>query len=278
MRVSFSDGKVKNMSDQLQLHIDQGLATITINRPERMNAFLPEMIVEMAQMARDLAGNPDCRVVAIRHAGKDLCSGSDTGDIADASLQTTAAREAAFYHGLATQVHPLLRAFRALPQPIVIGARGHAIGLGVQFLLFADLVVASETLKITLPQIKLGHVFDHGESYLLPRQIGQRKAMEMALLGDRMGAIDAERFGLVNFLVADADLEAKTDDVVSRLLGMSPVALVRSKAMMRSSETADLETQLEAERLHASKCAGTDDFVEAIAAFQEKRQPRFTGR
>lgn len=265
------------MSKDLHLEISDDLATITIDRPERMNAFTPEMIIEMTAMARAIADDPRCRVVAIRHLGKNLCTGADTGDIADASTQLAAERKASFYNGLATRVHPLLRAFRDLPQPIVVGARGHAIGLGVQFLLFADLVVASETLKISLPQVQLGHVFDHGESYLLPRQIGGRKAMELALLGDRMNAIDAERFGLINFLVPDADLEARTDDVIARLLRLPPVALLRSKAMMRSSETAELETQLEAERMHASHCAATDDFVEAIAAFQEKRKPNFTG-
>lgn len=266
------------MTDRLTLHVGQGLGTITINRPELMNAFSPDMIIDMTEMARDLAEDPDCRVVAIRHAGKDLCTGSDTGDIAENAKPGPSERERAFYHGLATKIHPLLRALRALPQPIVIGARGHAIGLGVQFLLVADLVVASETLKITLPQVKLGHVFDHGESWLLPRQIGPRKAMEMALLGERLNAVDAERFGLANFLVADAELEAKTDEVIARLLALPPVALLRSKALMRQSETSDLESQLQAERLHASQCGATEDFVEAITAFREKRQPRFTGR
>ena len=148
----------------------------------------------------------------------------------------------------------------------------------MQFLLTADLVVASETLKISLPQVKLGHVFDHGESYLLPRLIGQRKAMELALLGDRMTAFDAERFGLVNFLVPDAELETRTDDIAAKLLAMAPLALLNSKALMRSSKTADMETQLSAERLFASRCAGTEDFAEAVAAFGEKRQPHFTGR
>ncbi len=266
------------MSEHLELRIDQGLATIRFNRPDLMNAFTTQMIVDLTDMVRDLAEHPDCRVVAIRHAGKNLCSGADIAELADNAGQTASERERAFYHGLATRVQPLLRAFRALPQPIIIGARGHAIGLGVQFLLIADLVVASETLKISLPQVKLGHVFDHGESFFLPRQIGSRKAMELALLGDRMNAVDAERFGLVNFLVPDVELDARTDEVADKMLRMPPVALALSKAMMRNSETADLEGQLQTERLHASKCAGTEDFVEAIAALQEKREPRFMGR
>jgi 2-(1,2-epoxy-1,2-dihydrophenyl)acetyl-CoA isomerase len=266
------------VSDQLHLHVSDGLVTLTIDRPESMNALTPAMITEMTGIARALTTDTRCRVVAIRHVGKHLCAGADTGDIFDASMQPPAERAAAFYQGLATQVHPLLRALRAIPQPIVIGARGHAIGLGVQFLLVADLVVASETLTISLPQVQLGHIFDHGESYLLPRQMGPRKAMEMALLGDRMNAADAERFQLINFLVPDRELEARTDDVIARLLRLSPVALLRSKAAMRSSETADLETQLETERVHAAQCAATDDFVEAIAAFQQKRAPNFSGR
>lgn len=266
------------MDGAIELQVEQGLATITINRPERMNALTDDMIVAMTDIARDLAGEPDCRVVALRHAGKHLCTGSDTGDLASAARQSPAERERAFYHGMTTRIQPLLRAWLALPQPVVIEARGHAIGLGVQFLLAADIVVASETLKISLPQVQLGHVFDHGESYLLPRRIGQRKAMELALLGDRMTAHDAERFGLVNFLVPDAELDARTDEVIAKLLAMPPAALLSSKALMRSSESADLETQLSAERLFASRCAATEDFVEAIMAFGEKRQPHFTGR
>lgn len=266
------------MDGRIELQVDRGLATVTINRPERMNALTDGMIVDLTDIARELAGDSECRVVVIRHAGKNLCTGSDTGDLVDTARQSSAERERAFYHGLATRIQPLLRAWLALPQPVLISARGHAIGLGVQFLLSADLVVASDTLKITLPQVQLGHVFDHGESYLLPRRIGQRKAMELALLGDRMTAFDAERFGLINFLVPDDELEIRTDKIIARLLGMSPIALLASKALMRSSETADFETQLSAERMFVSRCAASEDFVEAMAAFGEKRPPSFTGR
>lgn len=266
------------MGGTIELRVENGLASVTINRPERMNALTDGMIVDLTDIARDLAHDLACRVVAIRHTGKHLCTGSDTGDLAEMARQSSADRERAFYHGLATRIQPLLRAWLAVPQPVVVGARGHAIGLGVQFLLTADLVVASDSLKITLPQVQLGHVFDHGESYLLPRRIGQRKAIELALLGDRMTAFDAERFGLVNFLVPDSELERRTDEVIARLLGMPPLALLSSKALMRTSETADLDTQLSAERMFVSRCAAADDFVEAMAAFAEKRKPRFTGR
>jgi len=266
------------MSEHLELTVDQGLATIRFNRPDAMNAFTLRMIADLTDMVRDLAEDADCRVVVLRHAGANLCAGADAAELADSAGQTPSERGRAFYHGLATRIQPLLRAFRALPQPILVGAGGHAIGLGVQFLLVADLIVASETLKISLPQIRLGHVFDHGESFFLPRQIGSRKAMELALLGERMNAVDAERFGLVNFLVTEAELEARTDEVANKLLRMPPLALSLSKALMRNSETADLEGQLQTERLHASACAGTEDFVEAVAALKEKREPRFSGR
>ena len=94
------------MSDPLQLRIDQGLATITFNRPELMNAFTTQMIVDLTDMLRDLAEDPDCRVVAMRHAGKDLCSGADTGDLADNACRSPSERERDFYHGLATRIQP----------------------------------------------------------------------------------------------------------------------------------------------------------------------------
>ena len=266
------------MNKHLHLHQDNGVAWITMDRPERRNAFLHDMVGAMTDMAKALANDESCRIVVIRGTGKDFCSGSDTGTLDESAAQTSAERAQRFDQGMATHIQPLLRAFLTLRQPIVASARGNAIGLGGQFLLFADLVVGSETLKLILPQVKLGHVFDHGESYLLPRRIPPGKAMELALLGETMNSTEAERFGLVNFLVSDSDLETRTNDIVGKLSRLPPVALWRSKALMRSAETADFETQLKAERLHASACGGTEDFVEAIAAFSEKRPPRYVGR
>ena len=129
------------MSEHLELTVDQGLATIRFNRPDAMNAFTLRMIADLTDMVRDLAEDADCRVVVLRHAGANLCAGADAAELADSAGQTPSERGRAFYHGLATRIQPLLRAFRALPQPILVGAGGHAIGLGVQFLLVADLIV-----------------------------------------------------------------------------------------------------------------------------------------
>ena len=264
-----------DLNEHLGLRRQDGVAWITIDRPGRKNAFTPEMIARLTEIGEELSCDDESRVVVIGGVGSDFCSGADFGDIAESALQSGAERSRTFDEGLATRVQPLLRAFLALRQPIVASARGYAIGLGVQFLLFADLVVASQTLKIMVPQVRLGHVLDHGESFLLPRRIGPSKAMELALLGETMNAVDAERFGLVNFLVSDEELERKTDEAVAKLLRTSFASSWRSKALMRSAETNDLEAQLAAERRHVSACVGTEDFVEAIAAFREKREPHF---
>lgn len=265
------------MNEHLSLERSGEVAWITINRPERKNAFLSEMVTRLAQIGEEVSNDETCRVVVLRGVGGDFCSGSDVSGIAEGTQRNGPDRTKAADQGLATTIQPLLRTFLGMRQPIVVSARGYAIGLGVQFLLFADLVVASETLKVMVPQVRLGHALDHGESYLLPRRIGHAKAMELALLGEAMSGADAERFGLVNFLTRDEELEATTDTVVAKLLRVSPDALWRSKALVRESQTNDLEAQLAAERKHVSTCMGTEDFVEAIAAFREKREPQFIG-
>ncbi|MGE0829774.1 MAG: enoyl-CoA hydratase/isomerase family protein [Hyphomonadaceae bacterium] len=252
-------------------------AWITIDRPQKKNAFDADMMGELLRVLRSLEHDRESEVVIIRAVGTDFCSGADVGGLAENLSPPPAARAASFERGIDNYIHPLLRAFLALPQPIVASTRGYVVGLGMQFVLAADLLVASETAKFLLPNVRLGHVTDHGESWLLPRRIGPAKAAQMCLLGESFSATDAERFGLANWLVADAELEAKTDAVVAGLLRGAPEAVRRTKALHRAALQNDLETHLAEERRHVAACAATDDYVEAISAFTERREPRFKG-
>lgn len=242
-----------------------------------MNAMTGSMVEVMTTTVESLATDEAVGVLVIRAAGANFCAGSDMGDLAAVLEASPIERQAAFEHGIKEGIQPLLHALLALRQPVLASARGHVIGIGVMFLLAADLVVLSDTAKIAVPQVRLGHTVDHGESWLLPRRVGLSRAMQISLLGDRLSGVDAERFGLANWLVADDELESRTGDLVAGLLAVAPTPLTRTKALLRASAAATLEEQLAAEVVSASQSAATNDFVEAITAQVERRSPRFVG-
>jgi 2-(1,2-epoxy-1,2-dihydrophenyl)acetyl-CoA isomerase len=269
--------KGSNMADCIEFECRDGTAWITLNRPTAKNALTAEMMDDLLGMLNGLADNPKVRIVVIGGNGSDFCSGADVGAMATLLTLSPEERTARFHRSIDERIVPLLHAFRRLSQPIVASIRGYAIGIGVQFALLSDLIIASETAQFVLPQVKLAHTLDHGESWLLPRRIGLSKAMQLCLLGEAMNAVDAERFGLTNWTTTDGALEKETEKLVARLLRGAPDALRRTKALLGVSETNGLERQLEAEGLHVGFGAASDNFVEAVRAFNEKRAPRFTG-
>lgn len=262
------------MSDQVTLHIADRVGWITIDRPEKKNAFTQEMMTGLLEILRRLEHEKSAEVVVVRATGGDFCSGADVGPLSQNGQSTPQDRAASFERGLDTTIQPLLRAWLNLPQPVIASARGYVIGLGMQFVLAADLVVASRTSKYLLNNVKLGHVTDHGESWLLPRRIGPSKALEMCLVGDVLSAADAERFGIANWLTDDADLETKTGEIVAKLLRGAPFALRQAKALLRDSAVNDFEQQMQAERSRVAACAASDDFAEAMQALQARRAPQ----
>jgi 2-(1,2-epoxy-1,2-dihydrophenyl)acetyl-CoA isomerase len=152
------------------------------------------------------------------------------------------------------------------------------IGVGVQMVLSADLTIASETARFLLPQVRLGHPVDHGESYFLPRKIGVARTMQLLLLAETLHAADAEKYNLVNWVVPDASLEVKTADIAQRLATGASLAIYETKALVRDSEQRSITEQFEAEARSLELCAASDDFPEAINAFVQKRKPAFKGR
>ena len=265
------------MSDDIQIECKEGAAWITFNRPATKNALTPEMMKDLLVLLNGLANDPAVRVVVLRGAGTDFCSGADVNGMANLLALPPEERAARFHRTVDERIVPLLHAFERLPQPIVCSIRGYAIGIGVQFALLADLTMASGTAQFVLPQVRLAHTLDHGESWYLHRRIGPAKAAQMCLLGDPLNAVDAERFGLVNWLVPDAELDEQTAKLVVRLLRTAPQSLWRTKELLKTSRTNGLEAQLAAERTHVAAGAASEDYLEAMKAFQEKRAPRFRG-
>ena len=265
------------MTDSIEFECRDSTAWITFNRPNAKNALTAEMMADLLGMLSGLADDPKVRVVVLRGKGSDFCSGADVGAMATLLTLPPEERASRFHRTIDERIVPLLHAFRRLPQPIVASVRGYVIGIGVQFALLSDLIIASETAQFILPQVKLAHTLDHGESWLLPRRIGLSKAMQLCLLGEAMNAADAERFGLTNWTTSDQALEKETGQLVARLLRGAPDALRRTKALLVASEGNSLERQLEAERMHVGFGAASDNFIEAVRAFNEKRAPKFSG-
>jgi 2-(1,2-epoxy-1,2-dihydrophenyl)acetyl-CoA isomerase len=265
------------MTDSIEFECRDSTAWITFNRSNAKNALTAEMMDDLLAMLNGLADNPKVRVVVISGKGSDFCSGADVGATATMLALSPEERTARFHRAIDERIVPLFQAFRRLSPPIVASVRGYAIGIGVQFALLSDLVIASETAQFVLPQVRLAHTLDHGESWLLPRRIGLSKAMQLCLLGEAMNAVDAERFGLTNWTTTDEALERETEKLVAKLLRGAPDALQRTKALLSVSENNNLERQLEAERTHVGFGAASDNFVEAVRAFNEKRVPKFSG-
>jgi len=264
------------MSGQVRVEHTPRVAWITIDRPAAKGALTACMITALHDVVKELRTRDDVSIVVLRGEGADFCAGSDMGDIASVLDAPAEERRASFAAGIGGTIQPLLRDLLALDQPLVVSVRGYSIGIGVMFMLAADLLIGSETTRISLPQPRLGHSLDHGESWLLPRRVGPSRAMQICLLGDIVGAADLDRFGMFNWLVADADLESRTQEVVDGLLSVAPASLWRTKALLRPTLDPTFETQLASEREHASAGAATADYVEAINAQVQRRDPVYT--
>jgi 2-(1,2-epoxy-1,2-dihydrophenyl)acetyl-CoA isomerase len=265
------------MSDQVQFECKEGVGWITLNRPATKNALTPEMMDALLGLLDSLARDAAVRVVVLRGAGADFCSGADVNAMANLLALSPQERAARFHRTIDERIVPLLHAFERLSQPVVCSVRGYVIGIGVQFALLSDLLMVSDTAQFVLPQVRLAHTLDHGESWYLPRRIGAAKAAQMCLLGEPLNATDAERFGLANWLVPDAELDDRTARLSSKLLRVAPQSLWRTKELLKASRGNGLQAQLVAERAHVAVGAASADYVEAVKAFQEKRAPRFSG-
>ncbi|GLR66010.1 2-(1,2-epoxy-1,2-dihydrophenyl)acetyl-CoA isomerase [Acidocella aquatica] len=267
-----------NISAPIIFKKSAGVATITFNRPKSRNALTMQMCRDLIEFISGLNGDEQTRVLLLRGNGPDFCSGADLREMTDISAVTPQARAAEVGLNVLDVSQVLFTALHKVDAPIVAGVRGYAIGAGMQFVLAADLVAVSETAKLAVPQVRLGHTADHGESYYLPRKVGSARAMQILLLGEFVTAAQAGQFGLANWVVPDMGLDAQVDGIVGKLSASPPAAVFGMKELLRNCFHNTLEQQFAEELAVVKKCAATDDFVEAMAAAREKRPPIFRGR
>lgn len=254
-----------------------GVLTLTLNRPERLNSLDDALLSALLEGLRTAQEDAAVRAVVITGAGRGFCAGADL-------TQTTMRGGGAGAGGAGTAVRahlqehyrPLITGIRELEKPVVAAVNGVAAGAGMSLALACDLRIAAESASFLQAFVRIGLVPDAGSTYFLPRLVGTAKAMELAMLGERISAAEALSVGLVNRVVPDASLAAETAALAGRLAeGPRSLGLIK-RAVYLSSES-DLRTQLAHEEDLQALAAGTADFAEGVAAFLEKRPARFTG-
>ncbi len=249
-----------------------GIGTITLNRPERLNAITFEVYHELTDFFVALRERKDLRVVVITGAGRAFCSGGDVIDI----IGALTGRDAEGLLQFTRLTCALIRNMRALPKPIIASLNGTVAGAGACIALASDIRIAAEEAKIAFIFVKVGLAgTDMGATYLLPRMVGLAKATELLMTGDFVSAAEAERIGLYNRVVPRDQLEAATQEFATKLAHGPAVGLAKTKEMLNREMHMGFEAALEAEAVAQALCMQTPDFKEAHAAFVEKRPARF---
>ncbi|MGZ4672540.1 MAG: enoyl-CoA hydratase/isomerase family protein [Ilumatobacteraceae bacterium] len=248
-----------------------GIVTVTLNRPAKKNAANGEMWDELLATFRDIGSSGQDRVMVLTGAGGDFCAGADL---------TGGGTGAPGRHHLAQMRHvgDVALSLHRLPIPTIAKVRGVAVGAGCNMALGCDLVVASDNARFSEIFARRGLSIDFGGSWLLPRIIGMHRAKELALFADIIDASEAERLGLVNRVVPDAEIDEFVAAWATRLAAGPPIALAMTKRMLDNSLQITLEEALDDEGVAQTVNFATADTVEAMKAFVEKREPRFEGR
>ncbi len=258
--------------ETVKLEVADGAARITLNRPDSLNAWNEQFGLELREAIASVAGDDAVRAVLITGAGRAFSSGADLREqrAADGEAPDLSARLREVYH-------PILLDVREMPKPVLAAVNGPAAGIGCSLALACDLVIAAESAFFLLAFINVGLVPDGGSTAIVPARIGAARAAEMALLGERVPAETALGWGLINRVVADAELEGATDALLGHLAGGPTRAYANAKRLLNRTLYRDFAGQLDAEAEAQREQGATADFLEGVLAFAEKRPPRFTG-
>ena len=253
---------------------DAGVLSITLNRPDKLNAFNPEMHALLRGALEQALDDASVRAVLLTGAGRGFCAGQD---LSERNLSPASA-PIDLSVSLGSNYNPLVRRLRALPKPIVCAVNGVAAGAGANIALACDIVLAARSASFVQSFAKLGLVPDSGGTYFLPRLVGVARAMGLALLGDRISAEDAERWGLIWKALDDAHLLEEAT-ATARTLAEGPTkgyGLI--KKAIQASAGNSLDAQLDLERDLQREAGFTADYREGVAAFMQKRKPSYKGK
>ncbi|MGA0611845.1 enoyl-CoA hydratase/isomerase family protein [Caldimonas sp. KR1-144] len=243
---------------------------LRFNRPQSLNALDVETARAFLAAAREIEADRSLGVVVMSGAGRAFVAGGDLQQLRAAPVETADA--------LIGPLHEALQRLASADAIVLAALHGAVAGAGLSLALAADLAIAAQGTRFNLAYVNVGTSCDLGSSWALPRVVGLRKSMEIALLGEDLDADEALRLGLVNRVVAADALEAETHALAQRVANGPPIALAQIKRLMRRSLERTLAEQLDAEQQAFRHCAATEDFSEALAAFFDKRAPQYRGR
>ena len=251
----------------------EGIATITLNRPDKLNAFIGHMRRDLAEALEHAGSDRGIKVVIITGAGRAFCSGGDIAFMAELMER----RDSDEFSRILGAGRRVITAIRSMTKPVLASINGPAAGAGFNLALACDLRIASSNATFTQSFVKVGLHPDWGGTYFLPRLVSPNKACEMFFLGESIDAAEALRLNIVNQVVAPDELEAATLQLAERLRAAPSIAVAAAKQAIYISGSSDLDEMLRYETEAQLRCFESEDGHEGVQAFFEKRDPRFTG-
>ena len=256
--------------ETIEFKLEGGIARLTLNRPDRLNSFTVQMHEEVADALARLDG---ARVLVLTGAGRGFCAGQDLNDRAVAPGE-----QVDLGHSVETYYNPLIRRLTSLPFPVIARVNGVAAGAGANIALACDIVIAARSAKFIQSFASIGLIPDSGGTWVLPRLVGQARALGLALTAEPLPAEKAAEWGLIWKSVEDEALDAEVDALTTRFAAAPTRGLARIKQMIRASWGHSLGEELDLQRDAMRELGVSDDYREGVAAFMEKRAPQFTGK
>ena len=247
------------------------IAHLTLNRPEKLNAFNRSMAMELQDQLLACDEDDSVRVVLLTGSGRAFCSGQDLSEFPADHLPD-------FEKVIDEYYNPVIRLLKTIRKPVLCAVNGIAAGAGANIALACDIVVAVSSASFVQAFSKIGLIPDCAGTFFLPRLVGLQKATALMMLGDKISAAEAERMGMIYAWFEEADFEEKTNQLAAALAKLPTVALILTRKALLESSTNNLEEQLELEKKFQHKAGHTRDFMEGVTAFLQKRVPLFTGK
>lgn len=265
------------MEDHIKSDVADGVGTILFNRPDALNALSPQMVEGLNDFTMAFERDPAVRCVVIRATGETFMAGGDVKGFHQALTERRFEHAASMEQRVVTG-HLAIHRLRRMKKPVLVAVQGAAAGFGLSMVCAADLAIAADDAFFSLAYRHVGLTADGGASYFLPRIVGERRALEISLLGERFSAAKALEWGLLNWTVPRAALEDETMKIARKLADGPTKALGLAKELFRASLQSTWDEQSAREAEYLSVIAASDDHLEGVTAFVEKRKARFTGR